>query len=619
MEANTACRLIPLDKKPGVRPIGIGETVRRIIGKAILSVAGDSVREATGSLQMCGGQECGIEAAIHAMHDTFHEEDVDAVLMADASNAFNRLNREACVRNVAHLCPAITTAIVNCYRQPARLFVDGECLLSREDTTQGDPLAMPMYALGVIPLVRRVATPGTRQSWYADDSSAGGGLNPLRQWWDRLVGDGPAFGYFINPSKSVLVVKRDKLEAAETIFAGMGVSITTDGCRHLGSAIGTDQIVQEFVASKVATWSQELCKLTDFARSQPQAAYSALVNSLQHRWSFLCRVLDGAAEQLAPLEDIIHRRLIPAISGRTAPSEAERILLTFPCRHGGLGVANPATFGLQYGTSRLITTALYDKIMAQEEHLDDALACVRRAKSQARSEARKAMKIAADTFRTEHSELDLAISLAEEKGASSWLTCRPIARHGFALSKGEFRDGLCLRYGWTPSRLPTTCVCEKAFTTAHALSCPFGGFPSIRHNEVRDILASSLKGVAHNVAVEPHLQPLTGEQFQLRSASTEDQARLDVVASGVWGGGGVGSNALLLMYGCSTLMRLRTAPPLSGCYRHHEQEKRRRYDRRVREVERSTFLPLVLVVTSYMHFCIHKSFFVKMAPVYIFT
>ena len=91
MEAYTACRLIPLDKKPGVRPIGIGETVRRIIGKAILSVAGDSVREAAGSLQMCGGQECGIEAAIHAMHDTFHEEGVDAVLMADASNAFNRL------------------------------------------------------------------------------------------------------------------------------------------------------------------------------------------------------------------------------------------------------------------------------------------------------------------------------------------------------------------------------------------------------------------------------------------------------------------------------------------------------------------------------------------------
>ena len=181
-------------------------------------------------------------------------------------------------------------------------------------------------------------------------------------------------------------------------------------------------------------------------------------------------------------------------------------------------------------------------------------------------------------------------------GASSWLTCRPIARHGFALSKGEFRDGLCLRYGWTPSRLPTTCVCEKAFTTAHALSCPFGGFPSIRHNEVRDILASSLKGVAHNVAVEPHLQPLTGEQFQLRSASTEDQARLDVVASGVWGGRFERTFIDVRVF--NPYASSNRTSSLSGCYRHHEQEKRRRYDRRVREVERSTFLPFVLSSTG---------------------
>ena len=35
MEPYKACRLIPLDKNPGVRPIGIGEVMRGTIGRTI--------------------------------------------------------------------------------------------------------------------------------------------------------------------------------------------------------------------------------------------------------------------------------------------------------------------------------------------------------------------------------------------------------------------------------------------------------------------------------------------------------------------------------------------------------------------------------------------------------
>ena len=42
----------------------------------------------------------------------------------------------------------------------------------------------------------------------------------------------------------------------------------------------------------------------------------------------------------------------------------------------------------------------------------------------------------------------------------------------------------------------------------HALSCPKSGFPSIRHNEVRDLTATLLSEVCHNVSFEPGLQPL---------------------------------------------------------------------------------------------------------------
>ena len=56
------------------------------------------------------------------------------------------------------------------------------------------------------------------------------------------------------------------------------------------------------------------------------------------------------------------------------------------------------------------------------------------------------------------SHLHCAFEAASEQGASCWLTTLPIAEHGFALSKGEFHDALCLRFGWQPVYLPQMCV-----------------------------------------------------------------------------------------------------------------------------------------------------------------
>ena len=53
--ALVAGQLIALDKYPGVRPIGFGEVIRRIICKAVLSVLKFDILEAAGSLQLCAG------------------------------------------------------------------------------------------------------------------------------------------------------------------------------------------------------------------------------------------------------------------------------------------------------------------------------------------------------------------------------------------------------------------------------------------------------------------------------------------------------------------------------------------------------------------------------------
>ena len=127
-----------------------------------------------------------------------------------------------------------------------------------------------------------------------------------------------------------------------------------------------------------------------------------------------------------------------------------------------------------------------------------------------------------------------SMALASEKGASSWLTALPLKRYGFDLTKTEFRDGLSLRYGLQPKNLPSKCSCGEDFTVSHALHCGKGGYTHMRHNEIRDTFAKIMRDVCYDVEIEPKLQALEGESFDHRTTCTEDEARLDIKASGIW-------------------------------------------------------------------------------------
>ena len=127
------------------------------------------------------------------------------------------------------------------------------------------------------------------------------------------------------------------------------------------------------------------------------------------------------------------------------------------------------------------------------------------------------------------------MNLAKEKGSSSWLTALPLTEYGFTLHKGAFHDALALRYGWTPDRLPSKCACGASFSVEHTLSCAKGGFPLIRHNEIRDLTATLLTEVCNDVCTEPELQPVTDEELIGATANSQAGAQLDIAANGVWG------------------------------------------------------------------------------------
>ena len=77
----------------------------------------------------------------------------------------------------------------------------------------------------------------------------------------------------------------------------------------------------------------------------------------------------------------------------------------------------------------------------------------------------------------------------------------------------------------------------------HALFCPKGGLPSLRHNEIRDLTARLLSEVCHQVQVEPVLQPVSNPgSFALSTINTQEGARLDIAMNGFRG---VERNAVL--------------------------------------------------------------------------
>ena len=276
LEAFLACLLIPLDKNPVIHPIGVGEILRRIIAeKVLVSSTRNNIVDSVGLLQVCAGHEAGCEALIHAMNDIFQDEQTETVVLVDAASVFNAVNCKAFLHNINTICPPMATFVCNCYSRPSRLLVMGGIeITSSECTTQGDPVAMAVYAIAIIPLIWMILeitegySKGTSKAApYTDDLTAAGCILELKCWWDQLCELDPKFGYFPQASKSWPIIKPEVEGKAKTIFHVSGVQITTEGKHHLGASLGSTKYKKEYLSSKVDEWITQLRILSQIART----------------------------------------------------------------------------------------------------------------------------------------------------------------------------------------------------------------------------------------------------------------------------------------------------------------------------------------------------------------
>ena len=185
-------------------------------------------------------------------------------------------------------------------------------------------------------------------------------------------------------------------------------------------------------------------------------------------------------------------------------------------------------------------------------------------------------------------KLERILELGQQKGSGAWLSALPIQSLGYTLNKQEFRDSVCLRYGWNIPNTPSFCQCGKENNIDHTLSCKKGGYVGMRHNRVRDLEAALMKEVCHNVQIEPELLPIEGDGP--RRGNTAEKARLDVAGVGVWGAYEKTFLDIRIMHpNCPTYAN----KSIEDVYKVHEKEKKNKYNERVLQIEKGSFTPIV--------------------------
>ena len=185
-------------------------------------------------------------------------------------------------------------------------------------------------------------------------------------------------------------------------------------------------------------------------------------------------VLDKVEERLG--------RVILNIFGKEIIQE-EKELFSLPLRMGGLNIALPQDLHKNLEQSIELSSPLAsfnnDSFKIKQFELDQTKISLRQ-----KADMQRELIWTKSSIKNNLPEVKYTIQLASEKGASSWLNALPLSKHGFDLTKTEFRDAIALRYTWEAKNTPVICPCGKEFSLTHALHCAKGGYTHLRHNEI---------------------------------------------------------------------------------------------------------------------------------------
>ena len=105
------------------------------------------------------------------------------------------------------------------------------------------------------------------------------------------------------------------------------INVTTEGNRHFGAVVGSNDLWIKYVNEKAKEWASEFKVLPEFVKSQPQATYAAFCFAEQNKFSSLLWIIPEMNNLMRSVDEIVQKILLQASSVETI-SEKERILFS---------------------------------------------------------------------------------------------------------------------------------------------------------------------------------------------------------------------------------------------------------------------------------------------------
>ena len=192
----------------GIRPIAIGNTLRRLVAKAAAYTLKDTLKAKLFPFQLGVSVSGGAEAIVHSVRSycksKMESSDPIALLKIDFENAFNTIRRDTFLKTIRNELPSIYPFLYQCYSDSSFLFFNNRTLPSAEGIQQGDPLGPLCFSLCIQSLVSRLSS--ELNVWYLDDGTLAGDPETVKADFNSILSEQDSLGLRINVKKCELSI-----------------------------------------------------------------------------------------------------------------------------------------------------------------------------------------------------------------------------------------------------------------------------------------------------------------------------------------------------------------------------------------------------------------------------